>query len=177
MQSVRWPQLHRKKGTSSSSEELPACVCLCLPMCMYLPTPESTFLFKTWWKTIFCARHIYCHSTESWQSSVRVQSFPIKADSLHPSLSDPMAVQHELRTFCAQSNCFMRYKNQGHYPKPCHTTLLNTNTFSEMFERYCQERNLLYVIVKLLAYFASFCCLRKSLLLLHVSCKHVQTMP
>lgn len=148
---------------------------------MHLPTHELNFLFEMWWKTIFCAKYIYCHSTERWQSSVRVQSFKINVASLHSPLSYLIAVQHQLCIFCAQNNCFMRWR-QGQKPRAFMQShiiphCLDMNTFSEMFERHCQERSLLYVILKLLAYFASFCCLHKSLLLLHVSCKHVQTMP
>lgn len=145
---------------------------------MYLPTHE--LIFKMLWKTFFYIQYIYCHSTGRWWSSVRVHSFKINVASLHSTLSYLVAIQHELCIFCAQKNCFMWDRDKK--PRACFIqshvipTIL-INTFTEMFERHCQDRSLLCAILKLLAYFASFHSLYKSLLLLHVFCKHVQTIP
>lgn len=154
-------------------------VCLCAGS---YPSRSSVFFVLCGKpQLLVCAKWIYYHSPERWQSSVRVQSLKVNVASLHSALSYLTAIQHKPCIFCAQKNCFMRYrkgaKPRSIYPKPYNTTLSQYENFQWHIWEAPSKENLLYVILKRLAYFASFCCLHKSLLQLHVSCKHVQTMP
>lgn len=171
---MRWPKL-----TGRKAQVLPMTyVCLCART--YPPT-SLIFLFKMWWKTIFCAKDIYCHSKERWQS---LESLVIWDQCCQLALRTKLPDCYTARTvyFLRTEKLLYEIQRQGQNPRAFIQShiiphCLDMNTFSKMFERHCQERSLLYVILKLLAYFASFCCLHKSLLLQHVSCKHVQTMP
>lgn len=151
-------------------------------MCTYLPIHELNFSIENVVKNNFlCKTHLLPFKRKMAELG---KSLVIWDQCCQLALRTKLPDCYTARTeyFLRTEKLLYEIQRQGQNPRAFIQShiiphCLDMNTFSQMFERHCQETSLLYVILKLLAYFASFCCLHKSLLLQHVSCKHVQTMP